>query len=65
MSTVRDEALQVTAEDYRRADLLIEGMGTASDATRELFAGGIAVARAGGDVKSFLRSQLQRTMPSD
>jgi hypothetical protein len=54
-----------TPEDYRRADLLIAGMRErlpelgAADKLRELFAGGIAVARAGGDVEAFLRRHAQ------
>lgn len=49
-----------TADDYRRADLLMEGAGSVDPALRELFAVGIAVARTGGDVKAFLRRQLPR-----
>ncbi len=53
-----------TAEDYRRADLLIKGAGEQFDspALRDLFAGGIAVARTGtrGDVLDYLRRQLTR-----
>lgn len=48
-----------TPDDYRRADLLVEG-GNFAPELRELFARGIAVARTGGDVKAFLRAELPR-----
>lgn len=49
-----------TAEDYRRADLLIEGAGWAEGTSvRDLLAGGIAVARTGGDVAEYLARGLQ------
>lgn len=48
-----------TAEDYWRAGLLISGAGgQLAPELHDLFAGGIAVARAGGDVLDYLRRQL-------
>ena len=52
------------AEDRRRAQLLAEGMagplGPLSPDAVEMLAESIAVARTGGDVRGFLRSQAPR-----
>lgn len=46
-------------EDRRRAHLLARG-GNFDSGVEDLFAQGIAVARSGGDVESFLREQLRK-----
>jgi hypothetical protein len=48
-----------TPEDRRKARLLAEGGNFDAD-SEELFARGIAVARMGGDVETWLREQLGR-----